>query len=112
MLRSQALPAWRDMPRGPVRRVVPSMSSSLVEYRMGGATFACASLEKVASTHPVPSSTEVKTTRLPPRIGGVWVATRPVTDNEPEPLAPDPVPLFVTGRFAADWLALLGVFGL
>ena len=61
--------------RGPVRRVSPRISSSPVP-NSSGPERSCASWKKVASTQPVPSSTLMKTTRRPPRMGGVWVATR------------------------------------
>ncbi|CAM3532576.1 hypothetical protein MIFL109517_00005 [Micrococcus flavus] len=58
-----------------MRRTVPSISSSRAEKSISPE--ACwASVKKEASTQPVPSSTERNTTRLPERMGGVWVATR------------------------------------
>lgn len=35
MLRSQAVLAWKDMPRGPGRRAIPSMSSRCGEQKRG-----------------------------------------------------------------------------
>ena len=67
--------ACRLIAFGPVRRVVPSINISRAEKSISP-VWCWASVKKEASMQPVPSSTEMNTTRLPERMGGVWVATR------------------------------------
>lgn len=59
--------------RGPRRCTTPRTSSSQ-EWKTVWAHASWESSKKARSTRPVPSSRVVKTTRLPERMGGVWVA--------------------------------------
>ncbi len=59
--------------RGPLRCTTPRTSSSQ-EWKTVWAQASWESSKKARSTRPVPSSRVVKMTRLPERMGGVWVA--------------------------------------
>src|SRR5699024_12346302 len=72
---SQAGIACKVIPLVPVRRVVPSISNKRAENTISPVA-CCAWAKNEVSTTPVPSATEIKTTRSAERIGGVCVASR------------------------------------
>lgn len=71
--RSQAAAPTTLRLRGPRRCTTPRTNSSQ-EWKTVCAQASWESSKKARSTRPVPSSSVVKMTRLPERIGGVWVA--------------------------------------